>query len=430
MWDKGGKSIKPCFFTRVMVRRLACLLVLANGLWLTGCQKDEDGSLTDREVNESIYDLMEENYLWYDELPAREEVDFGAVPEDFFYSLLLEKDGKDGEHYSWIEQTESPRLGGSAIFGYGFEYFPFPLQVALVYPGTPAKRDGILRGDFIRAVGGVRVTSGNFVDVVSGNTGETIFTVGRWNAESGKEEEADILVPGREWYYASPVYLDTVYTSTRIGKVGYLVYSKEFVPGPDEEPELYNDELKRAFVRFHSAGVKYFILDLRGNEGGDVSVSRLLSTMLAPREDMGKIFVVEKKNDQQENTVELFDPDIIGEGAGLDLEKLVVIVNQVSASASELIVHCLKPYFGDRLQVVGTRTRGKNVGMKPIEIPGSPWTIVPLTFYFLNCNGEYHSTDGLESDVYVEEDLSKIVYPLGDRREQLLRKAMQAIGAE
>lgn len=422
-----GKEVR-CLSS--MVRRVACLLVLANGLWLTGCQKDEDGSLTDREVNESIYDLMEENYLWYDELPAREEVDFGAVPEDFFYSLLLEKDGKNGEHYSWIVQTESFSLGGSAIFGYGFVYYPSSLQVSFVYPGTSAERGGILRGDFVRAVGGVRVTSDNFVDVVSGNTGETIFTVGRWNAKLGRVEETDIWVPGREWYYGSPVYLDTVYTSTHIGKVGYLVYHEKFASGPDEEPGLYNDELKRAFVRFHSAGVKYFILDLRGNKGGDVSVCRLLSTMLAPREAMGKIFVVEKKNDQRENTVELFDPDVIGEGAGLDLERLVVIVDQKSASASELIVHCLKPYFGDRLQVVGTRTEGKNVGMESIKVPGSPWSIEPVTFYFLNCNGEYHSADGLEPDVYIEEDLSKIVYPLGDRREQLLRKAMQAIGAE
>lgn len=424
MYGKGVRCLSS------MVRRVACLLVLANGLWLTGCQKDEDGSLTDREVNESIYDLMEENYLWYDELPAREDVDFGAVPEDFFNSLLLEKDGKDGVHYSRIEQTESFSLGGSATFGYGFVYYPSSLQVSFVYPGTPAKQGGILRGDFIRAVGGVRVTSDNLVDVVSGNTGETIFTVGRWNAESGKEEEADILVPGREWYYGSPVYLDTVYTSTHIGKVGYLVYNEKFASGPDEEPGLYNDELKRAFVRFHSAGVKYFILDLRGNEGGEFLVSKLLCTMLAPREAMGKIFVVEKTNDQWEYTAELFDPDVIGEGAGLDLEKLVVIVNQVSASASELTVHCLKPYFGDRLLVVGTRTRGKNVGMKSIEVPGSPWMIMPVTFYFLNCNGEYHSTDGLEPDVYIEEDFSKIVYPFGDRRELLLQKAMQAIGAE
>ena len=68
--------------------------------------------------------------------------------------------------------------------------------------------------------------------------------------------------------------------------------------------------------------------------------------------------------------------------------------------------------------------------MESIEIPGSPWMIEPVTFYFLNCDGEYHSADGLEPDVYVEEDHSKIVYPIGDRREQLLQKAMQTIGAE
>ena len=240
----------------------------------------------------------------------------------------------------------------------------------------------------------------------------------------------DIRIPKREMYYGTPVVLDTLYTGTRVGKVGYLVYYGVFAAGPDEEPGLFNDELKGAFARYHAAGVRNLVLDLRNNSGGEVDACHLLSTMLAPREAMGKIFMVGKCNDQQENTALLFEPDLIGEGARLDLEKLVVIVNRESASASELLIHCLKPYFGDNLQVVGTRTEGKNVGMRLFEILDTPWSICPVVFYILNCNGESYSKEGLIPDVFIEEDFSRNIYPFGDRREQLLREAMRTIGAE
>lgn len=222
------------------------------------------------------------------------------------------------------------------------------------------------------------------------------------------------------------MYLDTLYTGTRVGKVGYLIYSS-FESGSEDQPELYNDELKQIFVRFNSAGVKHLILDFRDNPGGELDACQLLCTMLVPREAMGKVFLIEKYNDQNYDIASLFDPEDMREGAPLDIEKLIIIVNEESASASELVIHCLKPYLGDKLQVVGTKTSGKNVGM---DIPDSPWKIAPVTFYCLDCNGEYEYSDGLEPDVYIKDDFSGKVYSLGDRRELLLQKAMQVMGAE
>ena len=418
----------PCFFARVTLLRMMCVFVSMGSLWLSGCQ-DHDDSPMNREVNEAIYEEMRDLYLWYDELPAMGELDLESDPEDFFNSLLLDKDGKDGVHYSYIYQDGNSGFGKPAYLGFGMEYLRPSLQVSVVYRGAPAARAGILRGDFIRAVGGVRVTADNIVEVLAPLVNETKFTIGRWNEETGREEELDILVPGREMMYQDPVYLDTLYTETRVGKVGYLAYGM-FDSGSDDQPELYNDELKRIFVRFNSVGVKHLVLDLRHNAGGELTVCQLLCTMLAPREAMGKVFLIGKYNDQNEDIARLFDPEDMGEGAPLDIEKLIVIVDENSASASELVIHCLKPYLGDKLLVVGTKTAGKNVGMDTRDIPDSPWTIAPVQFYLLDCNGEYDYVDGLEPDVYIKDDFSGKVYSLGDRREPLLRKAMQAMGAE
>lgn len=421
-------ALGPCFFARAITRCVTYLLVIFGCLWLSGCHDDDD-SPSNREVNEAIYENMQENYLWYEELPAIEELDFESDPKDFFNSLLLEKDGKNGVHYSKIYKSEDSVFAPSEYLGFGMEYWPSSLQVKVVYRGGPAERAGILRGDFIRRVEGVPVTNDNIVEVLASRVDETVFTIERWNEEKGREEELDILVPGREMMYRNPVYLDTLYTGTRVGKVGYLIYSS-FESGSEDQPELYNDELKQIFVRFNSAGVKHLILDFRDNPGGELDACQLLCTMLVPREAMGKVFLIEKYNDQNYDIASLFDPEDMREGAPLDIEKLIIIVNKESASASELVIHCLKPYLGDKLQVVGTKTSGKNVGMDIMDIPDSPWKIAPVTFYCLDCNGEYEYSDGLEPDVYIKDDFSGKVYSLGDRRELLLQKAMQVMGAE
>ncbi len=418
----------PYSFARMIARCVIILLGIISSLCLSSCH-DDDNSLSNREENEAIYEIMKEYYLWYNEIPPIEELDLEANPEEFFYSLLSDKDGSPQKgYYSYITIDNNDFLG-TPYMGFGMLYLPETLQISFVEQNSPAAKAGIHRGDFIRAIEGIRTTSANIVEILASQVNETMFTIGRWNEEKGREEELDILVPGREMLNPSVILLDTIYTGTHVGKVGYLAY-KEFLSGLVDQPELYLDELKQLFVQFNSAGVKHLILDLRDNLGGDINVCHQLCTMIAPREAMGKVFFIGKRNDKNENFTYLFDSESVGEETLLDVEKLVVIVDINSASASEVVIHCLKPYLGDHLQVVGTKTYGKNVGMDIQKVPGTPWAIVPITFYCLNCNGEYEYSDGLEPDVYIEDDLSGKVYPLGDRQEPLLKKAMQVMGAE
>ena len=63
------------------------------------------------EVNEWIESVMRSDYLWNNDIPAQDKLDFSADPQTFFSSMLSLKDGKtrNGKHlyyYSYMEKNK------------------------------------------------------------------------------------------------------------------------------------------------------------------------------------------------------------------------------------------------------------------------------------------------------------------------------------
>ena len=80
------------------------------------CSDDDTDSIkgddddTDLSINHWIEKKLRNDYLWYNELPATNKIDYTADPETFFYSLLSLNDGKtrNGKHlyyYSYMEKN-------------------------------------------------------------------------------------------------------------------------------------------------------------------------------------------------------------------------------------------------------------------------------------------------------------------------------------
>lgn len=420
-----------CFSGKSLLRYLVVLFLIAGVFGVSGCHDDHPGEdvQSNAEINEIIYRKMQEMYLWYDELPNRTSLDFNAEPDKFYYSLLFEKDGKNKMYYSQI-LPEGETLMGNGLYIFGMTYHATKLVVNHIIHDSPAEKAGFQRGDVITAVNGKTVNPDNIDDILGSCSGETWITVKRYSDTDEKPEILDLKITGREVLYDNPVYLDTVYTETGAGKVGYLFFHGEFVEGLKEDTTLYTDQLRKVFSRFYNKEVNQLIIDLRDNVGGSLNLCHLLCTMLAPENAMGKLFLNEKYNNQNENIKLLFDPALVKNGARLDLEKLIIIVSQKTASASELVIHCLKPYLGEKLIVVGTKTYGKNVGMETITDLDIPWILIPVTFGCENADGDSDYSDGLQPDVFIEENFSGKLYPYGDRREQLLQKALQSLKTE
>lgn len=140
------------------------------------------------------------------------------------------------------------------------------------------------------------------------------------------------------------------------GSIGYI----ELVTFARESPE----EMVTALRDLQQRGMKALILDLRNNTGGFLEVAQVLVGLFCGE---GKLVVRTEGPMPQDN--QAYETPAIGISFA-DARKLpmATLVNDVSASASEILSGCLKHY--GRAVLVGTHTYGKG----SVQTPMSPQT--------------------------------------------------------
>ena len=94
-----------------------------------------------------------------------------------------------------------------------------------------------------------------------------------------------------------PVHKYEILTLDNGAKVGYLMYNS-FTAGTNDDPEKYNNELRKVSTIFQEANVQATILDLRYNEGGSLDCVQLLATILVPNARMGTPMAYLEYNDK------------------------------------------------------------------------------------------------------------------------------------
>lgn len=424
---------------------ILCLLSVCLTSYLVSCTTDDDPKPDpgkDENVNAWIYDIMEKNYLWYDELPEKESLDFHTTPDKFFHLLLSENDGKvlNGEtehhYFSTIEKKKSSTKSINADSSYGFEFAvaemgntgKYAAWIIYVLPNSPASEVGLKRGDWIV---GVNSQNPNITDysVLRSGSAVTFLLATFDNTRKVWVGNGTVDIAASRPVEDTPFLLDSVYTYGS-KRIGYLVYN-HFTTGPDGyEDQSYNNRMKQIFADFKTKNVNEFILDLRNNGGGVVTSAQLLSSLLAPGSALGKEFCHMKYNDRNEkkNSSLKFQTDIAG--TNLDLSSLYVLVSDRTASSSELVINSLIPYLGRaNIILIGEQTVGKTVGS--VEYGANEaydWLISPIVMRVYNANDEADYDDGFVPDILVKElVVGKTLYPLGDSREELLSVALNRI---
>lgn len=243
------------------------------------------------------------------------------------------------------------------------------------------------------------------------------------------------------FYTDNPVHFDTIYDLTP--KTGYLVYN-HFTDG---ENNSYYNELRDVFARFYAAGVENIITDLRFNGGGELAAARKLASLLAPQSDLGGVYLYKERNtsfgqpDAFESETLLTASQVQGYNCGVGA--LYFLTNTNTASASELVIHCLRPLYdnaGLRFVHAGETTEGKNVGGVWYANSQYEWEIYPITLRVYDINKVSGYETGLVPDIYVREydrdnylltESGNPYIPLGQlgdiADEPMLRKAIEDI---
>jgi carboxyl-terminal processing protease len=225
-----------------------------------------------------------------------------------------------------------------------------------VYKDFPADKAGIKPGDEIIQIGDVSLT--DFKDDASQllkGTKNTKIDIkylrqGKMNATQISLDEVEIKsVP----YYAK---IDD--------KTGYIVVSRF--------NKKASNETKEALLALKKQGAQQIVLDLRNNPGGLLNEAVNICNLFVPKNEV--IVTTKSINEKHNNTYKTsFEP--------IDLEiPLVIIVNDRSASASEIVSGALQDL--DRAVIIGSRSFGKGLVQKPIDLTYNTQLKVTISRYF------------------------------------------------
>lgn len=413
---------------------LAGLLVMP--LYFGGCAVDRWEAYAGRtQTDRWIDDTMRVWYYWNQDIPHTNDLNYFSPPFEFFASVLSEQDGKDGQPFSTIDSLDAPATRGvpSTDYGYGFQYTTnhvedndTALYARLLYvsPDSPAGEAGLERGDWILEMDGEPITENNYSRL---NGGEDItLTVGYYDAAQDTilaYAEPQTLAPART-FYDNPVHYRNVYVSGS-KRVGYLVYN-HFTGGLTESSTEYDDDLREAFSYFATEQVNEFVLDLRYNNGGQLSCASLLCAMLAPSSALGQTLAYLEFNESIGEQEMVFDESLIQGGANLNLSRLYVLTSTETASASEMLINCLKPYM--EVVLVGGTTVGKNVASRAFVNEELMLEMRPIVCKLYNADRESEYAEGFTADVSVDEngDMARFL-PFGNPDELMLYTALNLI---
>jgi len=249
------------------------------------------------------------------------------------------------------------------------------IQIVNVFSNSPAKEAGILKGDIIAGVDNLDITGMDLNQVVGYIKGKEGTSVELQIQRDGEADLLNITVERRQ------VSVDTVEYRMLEDGIGYL----QLVQFDD----VSLDQMTAAIEDLKSQGMEKLILDLRDNPGGLLTSVVDIADLFLPE---ANIFYMEDKSgsrtDYNATDDQLFDGE------------LVVLVNENSASASEVLAGTLKD--NGRAQLVGVTTFGKGIVQTFYSLSDGSGVKLTTAHYFTPSGTDIHGV-GVTPNVEAEQ---------------------------
>lgn len=366
--EKSQKT-KTIILSIVTVIILVGMIVGAGvGGYFLGVKSEKVTNLeNDLVLTGKIYDLIEEYY--YEPVDKDKYDTYAAMG----LSQVMDK-------YSGISlmYAEEKLTFGFAMYSTGYNrHF-----VSNVEKNSPV---GALlhRGDEIVSVNGVSVT-GMDKALVSGAglLGNATCTI-QVRTSTGELKEPFTVNKGKGYVHEEARYFGSEVFGSNVG----MIQLDSFTGTAAEDFALAAQEFRK------DNNAQKLILDLRGNGGGSTTILSSIATYLIKDGDHKPINkIVDKKGGEN-----VFYSDERGAtnqwlGNGKTDYQLAVLMDGMSASASEALMGALLYYEGDRVQLIGSPSYGKGIAQTTMPIKGYNLMISITTGYFYvpshNATGE------------------------------------------
>ena len=338
----------------------------------TGASAVKSEAVLDQEIVDKIDELYSYMNVYY-----YEDVDKEAIEEALYSGLLNSLEDPYSVYYT-AEEYEEMMVSTSGTYcgiGAGVSQNLTTMEVTItkVYKGTPSEEAGLKDGDIIVSVDGLEAVTVSVDELVQNIRGEEGTSVHMVIYRPSTEETLEFDVMRRF------VELTSVEGELLENGIGYIEIT-EFQSTTDEQFQAMVEELK-------AQGMKGLIVDLRANPGGYLSSVVNMLDYVLPK---GLLVYVEDKYGNRD--------DYTSDANCLDMP-LVVLIDQNSASASEIFAGAVKDY--EYATLVGKTTYGKGIVQNIIPLEDGDAIKLTTAKYFTP-NGNYIHGVGVAPDVEVD----------------------------
>ena len=358
-------------------------------------QQNEDihaSDVVDSEKLDLILQYLDAYYLY--------EMDEQAM-EDGIFSGLMSGLGDDyAYYYNEEEFAELLETNEGTYYGIGVmvsqNLKTMEIAVSHVFRNSPAEESGLKAGDIFIEVAGENIQQTPIDDVVDMIKGEAGSTIGIKVYRPSIEGYVSMDVERRQ------VEQDLVYWNMMEDNIGYiqLLQFSGNAAG----------QMKQAIKELESQGMEGLILDLRANPGGLLTSVIDVAELLLPK---GNLLTI-KSNYTSDRTYPI-------KGSGFDLP-LVVLINEYSASASEVLSGAIQDYGVGTL--VGVTSYGKGVVQDVIDLGDGTGIKFTTADYYTPSGRNIHGL-GIEPDVYVELDMESETDNQLEKAAEVLKELME-----
>ncbi|MCF8364132.1 MAG: S41 family peptidase [Bacteroidales bacterium] len=295
-----------------------------------------------------------------------DSVDSPDLVEDAIIAMLKDLD----PHSAYISKEEVERVnepleGSFEGIGVTFQLFNDTILVVAPVPDGPSDKLGIIAGDKIVLING---------EVATGEKIDNQYVMDRLRGEKGTVVNVSVKRAGRKKLIDFDIVRDKIplnsidATYMAAPEVGYIKLTRF--------SKTSMDEFRESVETLRSEGMKDMILDLRGNSGGYLNIAV----------ELGDEFLSDGKLIVYTEGLRSPKEDFLATKAGnFDKEgKVIVLINEGSASASEIVSGAVQDW--DRGLVVGRRSFGKGLVQRPFRLPDG--SVIRLT------TARYHTPTG------------------------------------
>lgn len=301
----------------------------------------------------------------------------------------------DPESYTAMWEEDEGEYAGVGIQIMG-NYTTGVCTITRVFLDSPALEAGMRRGDILMHVEDIDVTATNLqeaVDIMRGEVGKPV------NIQVMRDGELLDFVVNRAVVHTT--WVNSCMLEKDIGYISLYEFSGDCSVS-------FAVQLNNLMAQ----GAKALIIDLRDNPGGWVDDARKVADLFLPEGTLASLVY-------RDGTTEYSTTTTDGKENGIPL---VILVNEYSASASEILAGAMKDL--GRATIVGTQTYGKGVVqyVLPVGERGAGMQLTVAQYFTPNGN-EVHKV-GVAPDIIAErpED-DDVMYQIGDLADVQLKKA-------